>query len=93
MRSDCPRYKKTEELFYGYADANWAEDRNDRKSNSDYIFKVHGGVVSWRCRKQSCVSLSSTEAEFIALSEACQEAAWIRRILEDLQQQVLNARL
>lgn len=66
---------------FGYADANWAEDKADRKSNSGYIFIVHGAAVSWACRKQSCVALSTTEAEFIALSEACQEARWLRRLL------------
>lgn len=55
----------------GYADANWAENRTDR---------------SWSCRKQTCVSLSSTEAEFIALSEACREAIWLRKLLEDFEQ-------
>lgn len=38
------------------------------------------------CRKQNCVSLSSTEAEFIALSNACQEVLWIRSLLEDMKQ-------
>lgn len=50
----------------GYADANWAENRADRKSNSCYVFFVYGGAVSWACRKQSCVALSSTEAEYIS---------------------------
>lgn len=78
----------TEEKFYGYADANWAEDKTDRKSNSGYVFFVNGAIVSWACRKQRCVALSSTEAEFISLSEACQEAFWIRQLLEDMQQTI-----
>lgn len=67
----------------GYADANWGEDRIDRKSNSGYVFKLYGGVISWKCKRQTCVSLSSVEAEFVALSEACKEAFWIRRVLEE----------
>lgn len=70
----------------GYADANWAENRLDRKSNSGYVFKYLDGVISWSCRKQVCVALSSTEAEFVALSEACKEASWIRRVLVDFNQ-------
>lgn len=62
----------------------WAENRDDRKSNSGFIFKVYGGSISWCCRKQSCVSLSSTEAEFVSLAEACQEVIWIIRLLNDL---------
>lgn len=79
------------EFFYGYADANWAENRKDRKSNTGYVFIVNGGIVSWTCRKQNCVALSSTEAEFIALSEACKEAVWLRRLLNDLQHPVQAA--
>lgn len=75
-------------ILVGWADANWAEDHVNRKSNSGYVFKVHGGVVSWSCRKQTCVALSTTEAEFISLSEACQEAVWMRRLLEDLNQEI-----
>lgn len=69
----------------GFADASWAENRPDRKSNSGYIFQLFGGSISWGCRKQTCVALSSTEAEYIALTEACQERIWIQRLLEDLQ--------
>lgn len=73
-----------DEICFGYADADWAEDREERKSNSGFIFKVYGGVISWYCKKQTCVALSSTEAEFIALAEACQESIWITRLLNDL---------
>lgn len=68
----------------GHADADWAECRTDRKSNSGFVFKFNGGTVSWACRKQSCVSLSTAEAEFVALAEASQEALWLRRLLDDL---------
>ena len=66
-----------------YSDANWAEDRIDRKSNSGYIVFAFGGTISWACRKQVSVSLSSTEAEYIALSEATQELIWLQRLSED----------
>lgn len=54
----------------GYADANFAENRVDRKSNSGFIFKLFGGTISWRCKKQTCVATSTTEAEYVALSKA-----------------------
>ncbi|XP_055604760.1 uncharacterized protein LOC129752991 [Uranotaenia lowii] len=49
----------------GYADADWAECVSDRKSNSGYVFQYCGGTISWACRKQTCVSLSTAEAEFV----------------------------
>lgn len=76
------------DTFFGYADADWAENQEERKSNSGYVFIVNGGIISWCCRKQSCVALSSTEAEFISLAEACQEGVWIQRLLSDLNETV-----
>ena len=74
----------------GFADADWAENRTDRKSNSGYLFQYYGASISWSCRKQACVALSSTEAEYIALAEASQEAIWIRRLIEDFEQKKLE---
>lgn len=72
------------ESLIGYSDADWAECRRDRKSNSGYLFKFNNGTISWSCRKQPCVTLSSTEAEYVALCEASREAIWLRRLLEEL---------
>lgn len=74
----------TQELM-GFSDANWAEDRHDRKSNSGYVFMLFGGIISWACRKQSCIALSSTEAEYIALSEACQEVIWLKKLCGEFE--------
>jgi hypothetical protein len=67
----------------GYSDADWAGDTDDRKSTSGYVFKIGRGAVSWGSKKQATVSLSSTEAEYIAISEATKEAIWLRRLLID----------
>lgn len=48
------------------------------------MFKVFGNTVSWLSRKQPTVSLSSTEAEYIALSEAVCEAKWLRSLLNEM---------
>ena len=68
----------------GYSDADWAGDRSDRKSTSGYCFALNGSVISWRSRKQSCVALSTSEAEYVALASAGQEAIWLKRLLNDL---------
>ena len=69
----------------GFSDSDWASDVNDRKSSSGYIFQVGGTTKSRRSRKQSCVALSTTEAEYITLSQAAQEAIWLRQLYTDLQ--------
>jgi hypothetical protein len=66
----------------GYCDADWAESVS-RHSTSGFIFFFGGGPISWASRKQSVIALSSTEAEYISLSTAAQEAAFIAQLLRD----------
>ena len=44
-----------------------------------------GGAVSWQAKKQTTVALSSTEAEYAALTQAAKEFLWIRQLLTDLR--------
>ena len=68
----------------GYSDANWGNDINTRRSTSGYIFFVADGVVSWSSKRQATVALSSTEAEYMALTHATKEAVWLRALLGEL---------
>lgn len=79
---------KTELCFYGYADTNWANKGDEIKSNSGFVFKLNGDVVSWCCRKQSCVALSSTEAELFALTECFQGAKWLLKLIKYFTKEV-----
>ena len=74
----------------GYADADWAGDLDDRKSTSGYVFMLGGGPISWKSRKQQSVALSSTEAEYLAMSDATTEAIWLRGLLDELGQTQLE---
>ena len=67
----------------GYADVDWAS-RDHRHSISAYIFQIDGGSISWSCQKQNIVTLSSTEAEFIALTHATKEALWLEHFIKKL---------
>jgi len=77
----------------GYADADWGGDAEDRKSNTGYVFKYLGAPSTWSSKKQTLVTLSSTEAEYIALSEAVKEGIWIKRLLKDFNQHVAEPML
>ena len=68
----------------GYSDADWAGDLDTRRSTSGYVFQIDGSTVSWQSKRQVCVSRSTTEAEYMALSSAAQEAVWLRRLLNDI---------
>ena len=74
---------KTKECL-GFSDADWAGDNSDRKSTSGFCFSLNSGLISWRSSKQSCVALSTAEAELVALSSAAQEAVWLRKMLIEL---------
>ena len=78
-------------VLSGYSDSDWASDVDSRKSYSAYIFQLCGGPISWRCKKQSIVALSSTEAEYVALSMASQESIWLRRLLSGIGFKQTNA--
>ena len=75
----------------GYSDADWGGDLDDRKSTSGYLFQLSGAAVSWRSKKQTCVALSTAEAEYMALASAAQEAMWLRQITTDLKNKPTGA--
>lgn len=54
-----------------FSDSDWAEDRHDRRSTTGYVFALGSGAISWRSRKQKTVALSSTEGEYMALTDSC----------------------
>ena len=78
--------KDKEKECTGYSDADWAGDVNDRKSTSGFVFKLCGAAISWRSKKQSCVALSTAEAEYIALASAVQESVWLQELLSSMKE-------
>ena len=78
-------YSKSPNPCVGYSDADFAGDLNDRKSTSGFCFMYGNGIVSWKTQKQTCVSISTAEAEYVSLSICSQEAVWLRKLLLDLK--------
>ena len=76
--------ESTSAKIAGYTDADWAGDVGDRKSTSGYMFLLGGAAISWKSSKQTCVALSTAEAEYVALSTAAQEAIWLQQLTSDL---------
>ncbi|BFG35093.1 hypothetical protein CerSpe_213670 [Prunus speciosa] len=71
-------------LVEGYTDLDFKSDVDDRKSTYGYVFILNGGAISWRCCKQSTTVDSTTEAEYVAASEAAKEAIWMRKFITEL---------
>ncbi|KAJ9567308.1 hypothetical protein OSB04_003274 [Centaurea solstitialis] len=69
----------------GYSDASFQTDRDDFRSQSGYVFTLNGGAISWKSSKQDTIADSTTEAEYIATSDAAKEAVWLRNFLSDLR--------
>jgi hypothetical protein len=67
-----------------FTDSDYAGDVEDRKSTSGYVFLMSSGAVSWLSKKQPIVTLSTTEAEFVAAAGCASQAVWMRRVLENL---------
>ncbi|KAL4386545.1 hypothetical protein GQ457_09G016870 [Hibiscus cannabinus] len=78
-------YGGAEELrIKGYTDASFQTDKDDSRSQLGFVFCLNGGVVSWKSSKQDTVADSTTEAEYIAASEAAKKAVWIKKFLTGL---------
>lgn len=63
---------------------------DDRKSTLGYVFMLSNAAISWSSKKQHVVSLSTTEAEFIAATTCACQAVWLRRILKELGHEQLK---
>ena len=69
--------------LHGYSDAAYA-NTDDLKSTMGYVFLASEGAITWKSKKQSVIVLSTTESEYIALSEAGREAIWLRNLYGEL---------
>eukprot|EP00253_Pinus_taeda_P019897 PITA_19897 len=74
---------KATPLLVGFTDSDWAGDPDDRKSTAGYVFTLGSGPITWACKKQAAISLSSAEAEYRGAVEASKEALWLRQILSE----------
>ena len=79
------QYGTGDTLLQGYCDADYAGDTGDRRSVSGHTFLLGGGPVTWSSVKQRCVSTSTTEAEYISLSEASKQGQWLRALIREIQ--------
>uniref|UniRef100_A0A0C9S056 POLX_1 protein n=1 Tax=Fopius arisanus TaxID=64838 RepID=A0A0C9S056_9HYME len=84
------RLCKGADTMTGYSDADMANNIIDRRSVTGYAFVMQGAAISWASRRQPTVALSTAEAEYMALSSACQEATWLRLLMRDLDPEMLN---
>jgi len=73
---------------FAYSDADWGDDKRDRVSVTGGLVQVDGMPVHWVCKKQTGVSLSTLEAEYIAGSELVKEILGLQQLLMEIGLQV-----
>ena len=78
------RYEKTDWKMVAYVDASHGATE-DGKGITGFVLILSNGPISWSSKKQRLTTLSSAEAEYVALSDVTQEIIWIRNFLEELK--------
>ena len=68
----------------GYTDASWISIVGDNKSTTSWVFTLGGGAISWKSKKQTLITHSTMESEFVALAEMGKEAEWLRNFLLEI---------
>ena len=71
--------------LYVYTDVDWAGDVDDRRSTSGGFFLLGTKCVSWHSRKKNSVTLSTSEAEYVAATHSTTQLMWMRIQLSDLK--------
>jgi hypothetical protein len=81
----CLCFGNGDPILQGYIDADYARDKDSRKSTPGYLVTFAGGAMSWQSRLKKCISLSTTEAEYTGAAEACKEVLWMKNLLQELE--------
>lgn len=77
LRILCLTFGRTTEDITGFYDSDYGVDLDNRKSISSYVFCLSGTTVSWEACLQEVTALSTTEAEYMAITDAFKEAKWL----------------
>src|SRR4051812_16458503 len=75
---------KMETSIIGFVDSDYAGDLDKRRSLTGYLFTLSGSAISRKATLQNTVALSTTEAEYMALTEAVKEAMWLQGLAREL---------
>ena len=78
------KWTKSKGGIIGYVDSDFAGDLDGYRSTSGYIFLSDGTAISWGSKLQKLASLSTVEAEFVAMSSGVQEALWLSKLMQDV---------
>src|SRR5258708_34638968 len=72
-----------------YSDSDWPGDPNSCRSISRYAFILCGAIVAWSAKKQMTLALSSTKAEYMAMTHTVKEVAFLKHTFDDIRISIL----
>lgn len=80
----CLHYTGYPTVLEGYSDASWNSILSESLSTSGWVFTLGGAAISWKSKKQTIITHSTMESEFIALADCAKEAEWLRNLLLEI---------
>ena len=78
------QFGRNQDGVTGHVDFDYARDLNKRRSLTGYMFTIGGCTISWKATLQSTITLSTTEVEYMVVTEACKEAFWLKGLFGEL---------
>ena len=76
---------KNEKVLVGFSNADFANDVETGRSVTGYVFVMSGGDITWSSQRQKLVTLSTTEAEYVAAATTARELVWLRKLLSEIE--------
>ncbi|KAG8472774.1 hypothetical protein CXB51_034669 [Gossypium anomalum] len=86
VRFELCFFGRTRDGVIGYVDADFAGDLDRRRSLTGYVFTIGDCAISWKATLQTIVALSTTEAEYMVITEACKKAIWLKGLFNELSE-------
>ena len=84
-------FRRDELKLEGYVDSDFAGEVDHRRSTTGYVFTMAGTVISWMSQLQKIVTISITEAKYVAVTKSSKELIWLQNLLAELGfDQVMN---
>nr|GEX33390.1 zinc finger, CCHC-type [Tanacetum cinerariifolium] len=71
-------------VLEGYIDASWIINTEDNSSTNGWVFLLGGGAIFWAFKKQTCITGSTIESEYVALKVAGKEVEWLKNLLLEI---------
>ena len=78
------QFGRNEDGVIGYVDSDFVGDHDKRRSLTGYVFIIDGCAICWKATLQTTVALSTTEAEYMAITEGFKEAIWLKSLFGEL---------